>query len=298
MRFYSSDDDAQRSHGFMIFSTGINIGAMLGPLLCGLLAQVYGWHYGFGVAAVFMVLGLATYLYGYRYLPARVALSRRGATRLTTMDWRIIGSLSVVIVVSILPSIAFNQIFNVTPVWIDKHVLPTVGGVRIPVPWFISSCSLFTILAVPVLLWIWRRQGMRGDEPDEITKIGMGAIVVAASNLILVAAIVWSGGRDINPFWVLLYSVGLGIGFICYWPTLLALVSRAAPESVNATMMGIVFMSLFIGNNFIGWIGGFYERMGPLKFWLLHALISAAGGLFMMLFARILRRLLSQGAQG
>jgi proton-dependent oligopeptide transporter, POT family len=46
----------------------------------------------------------------------------------------------------------------------------------------------------------------------------------------------------------------------------LALVSRAAPASVNATMMGIVFMSLFIANNLIGWIGGFYERMGPLKF--------------------------------
>jgi proton-dependent oligopeptide transporter, POT family len=63
---YPPEDEARRTRGFVIFSTGINIGAVVGPLLCGLLAQVYGWHYGFGIAAIFMLLGLATYLYGYR----------------------------------------------------------------------------------------------------------------------------------------------------------------------------------------------------------------------------------------
>ncbi|MBV9215474.1 MAG: MFS transporter, partial [Acidobacteria bacterium] len=73
---YPAADEAQRTRGFVIFSTGINVGAVLGPLLCGLLAQVCGWHYGFGVAAIFMFLGLATYLYGYHYLPARVPRRR------------------------------------------------------------------------------------------------------------------------------------------------------------------------------------------------------------------------------
>ncbi len=69
---YPPEDEARRTRGFIIFSTAINVGAVAGPLFCGLLAQVYGWHYGFGVAAIFMLVGLATYLYGYRYLPARV----------------------------------------------------------------------------------------------------------------------------------------------------------------------------------------------------------------------------------
>ena len=73
---YPSDEEARRTRGFIIFSTGICVGAVIGPLLCGLLAQVYGWHYGFGIAAIFMLLGLASYLYGYRYLPAKV--ERRG----------------------------------------------------------------------------------------------------------------------------------------------------------------------------------------------------------------------------
>jgi POT family proton-dependent oligopeptide transporter len=77
-----------------------------------------------------------------------------------------------------------------------------------------------------------------------------------------------------------------------YWPTLLALVSRIAPAMVNATMMGIAFVSLFIANNLIGWIGGFYEHMNPAQFWAMHAAIAAIGGILMMLFGRLLNRAL------
>jgi POT family proton-dependent oligopeptide transporter len=41
---YPPEYEARRTRGFIIFSTGINIGAVGGPLLCGLLAQVYGCH--------------------------------------------------------------------------------------------------------------------------------------------------------------------------------------------------------------------------------------------------------------
>src|SRR6185312_13184201 len=55
---YPPDDEARRTRGFVIFSTAINIGAVAGPILCGLLAQAYGWHFGFGIAAICMLLGL------------------------------------------------------------------------------------------------------------------------------------------------------------------------------------------------------------------------------------------------
>jgi len=282
---YPPDDEARRTRGFVIFSTGINVGAVAGPLLCGLLAQVYGWHYGFGVAAIFMLLGLATYLYGYRYLPARVGRHNREGDRLSAADWRIIAALSVVITITIFQSIAYAQIFNVMPVWIQQHVASTVGNFRIPIPWYQASHSLFSVLAVPMLLYGWRRQVARGHEPSEIVKIGTGAWLMAASNLILVAA-TFAGGAPVNPIWPCLYCLGLSISFLYYWPTLLALVSRTAPAKVNATMMGIAFMSLFVANNLIGWIGRFYERMSPIHFWAMHAAIGAIGGILMMLFGR------------
>src|SRR5206468_2051712 len=140
--------------GFVIFSTAINIGAVAGPLLCGVLAQVYGWHYGFGIAAIFMLLGLATYLYGYRYLPARVGRRKFEGTRLSAAERRIVYALIVVMIITIFQSTAFYQVFNVNPIWIQQHVALDVGGFRIPVPWFQSINSISSVLCVPLVCWI------------------------------------------------------------------------------------------------------------------------------------------------
>ena len=50
------EGDARRDSGFTIFYMGINLGAFLGPLVCGYLAQSpsFGWHYGFAAAGVGM----------------------------------------------------------------------------------------------------------------------------------------------------------------------------------------------------------------------------------------------------
>ena len=61
---------------------------------------------------------------------------------------------------------------------------------------------------------------------------------------------------------------------------------------MNATLMGLAFMSLFISNNLIGWIGGFYEKMQPAEFWAMHAAIAAGGGLLVLIFGRRLSQTL------
>ncbi|GAA0932166.1 peptide MFS transporter [Virgisporangium aurantiacum] len=61
-------DDQRRDAGFSLFYMGINIGALMGPLLTGLLQQNVGFHYGFGLAAVGMALGLTQYTLGRRRL--------------------------------------------------------------------------------------------------------------------------------------------------------------------------------------------------------------------------------------
>ncbi len=289
---YPREDEARRTRGFLIFSTGINIGAVCGPLLCGLLAQIYGWHFGFGAAALCMLIGLATYLRGYRLLPARVERSSHRGGRLTAAQWRTIYALIAVMIITIFQSIAYLQSQNVLPIWIQQHVALEVGGFRIPIPWYQSVDPFFSIVGVPLLFWIWRRQALRRREPDDFGKIGTGAWIAAASNLVLVGAIIGSGGAPVHPIWPVLYAVGLAIAFLYYWPTLLALVSRTAPAKANATLMGITFMSLFISNNLIGWIGSFYEKMPPAEFWALHAAIGAAGGMLIALFGRRLARAL------
>jgi POT family proton-dependent oligopeptide transporter len=60
--------DSRRDGAFTIFYMGINLGAFISNLVCGTLAAVYGWHYGFAAAGVGMLLGLTAYLAGQRYL--------------------------------------------------------------------------------------------------------------------------------------------------------------------------------------------------------------------------------------
>jgi POT family proton-dependent oligopeptide transporter len=50
-------NDPRRDSGFTLFFMGINIGGFLAPLICGTIGEIYGWHYGFGVAALGMILG-------------------------------------------------------------------------------------------------------------------------------------------------------------------------------------------------------------------------------------------------
>ena len=56
-QLYPENSDKKDS-GYTIFYQGINVGAFLGSILCGYLGETYGWHYGFGLAGIFMLIGL------------------------------------------------------------------------------------------------------------------------------------------------------------------------------------------------------------------------------------------------
>jgi POT family proton-dependent oligopeptide transporter len=290
---YAANDRTGRTRGFSIFSIGINVGAVAGPLLCGLLAQLYGWHAGFGLAGILMLFGLITYLAGYRELSEarRVVAHHVSAAPLDRAQWGAIGALIAVMAITMFQSIAYYQNSNMALIWIDRSVDLGVLGFHVPVAWFNSIDSLVSIIAVPFLFALWRYQAIHGSEPGEIAKIGTGACIACIANLLLVAGCaVTSHVPVIVP---VIYDVLLGIAFLYYWPTLLALVSRAAPPRVRATMMGTAFLSLFLGNITLGWLGGFFETMSALQFWALHAAIAATGGALALLLRRRLERALA-----
>jgi len=67
-----AENDPRRDGGFTIFYMGINLGAFLSPLVCGTLADNFGWHYGFAAAGVGMVVGLSIFLAGTRQITASI----------------------------------------------------------------------------------------------------------------------------------------------------------------------------------------------------------------------------------
>src|SRR6202165_2085053 len=96
--------DLRRADAFHIYFLFINAAVIAAPLIAGTLGEIYGWHYGFGIAGVGMLLSLVIYLSGRQWLapehPATRARSaaRRGLSR----DERI----AVVVLILLLPILA------------------------------------------------------------------------------------------------------------------------------------------------------------------------------------------------
>jgi proton-dependent oligopeptide transporter, POT family len=94
-------DDPRRDAGFSIYYLGINLGALVGPILTGLLQTNLGFHYGFGLAAVGMAIGLVQYSFGRKRLTgaARVVPNPLPASRRPVM---VAGAVAAVVVIAVL----------------------------------------------------------------------------------------------------------------------------------------------------------------------------------------------------
>ncbi|WP_293703157.1 MULTISPECIES: peptide MFS transporter [unclassified Sphingopyxis] len=292
-QLYQPEDGDRRTRAFAIFSAAINVGALLGPLLCGILAQVYGWHVGFGTAGALMLIALATYLGGWKHLPPDRKRQRDSseARSLSAGDWRNVAALLFLAAISILPCAAYFQEMNAGLLFIDASVDRQLFGWTVPTASFNALDGLFCILAVPTLIALWRWQSRSGGATGEMTKITIGYLIIAGANLMMILPAGWADrGEVVGAIWpVLLYAFN-ALGFTFYWPTLLALFSRAAPTPVNSTMMGAVFLSVFLGNLLVGSLATLWESISHAGFFALHAAFAFAAFVIMLFVAPALSR--------
>jgi len=294
---YPTEAESLRARGFTIFSTGINIGAATGPLVTGGVAAVFGWHAGFGVAAGLMLLALVTYIAGQRYLPASRPLRERRVQRapLSAAERRRIWALLAVIALTIPAEIAYPMVWSVGIIWVDQQVNLTTALGTAPASWFGSADSIGSILAAPLLIVLWSWQARRKVEPDSLGKIGIGMVLICLSAIMLAggSALAPAPGQ-VAPGWALGGYLAMGLAWMYYWPTLLALVSRAAPPLVTGAMVGAAFLSPFIGHTAAGWVGSFYDQMSPAAFWMMDAGIAALGAALVFTLRGPLGRALNQ----
>lgn len=294
-QLYKSGDE-RPAQGFVIFSTGINIGAIGGPLACGLLAQIYGWHVGFSAAGLLMLVALGVYLRGLSHLPEEPHLARDSAPplALTSADWRSVGLLIVLLMMTVILTFGFDQMFNMGMVWVDEAVdLQTPFG-PVPVAWFVSVNSLAIVLGAIATLTLWRWQARRGKEPSDTAKMGIGGLLAGAGVMLIAlgAAVQPLGAVSIAvPFLAFFIS---GIGFTWYWPTWLAVISRYAPRQIAARMMAAAYLVAFLSNILGGYVATFYETMDPALFWALNAAACLVGSTLFLVFGPMLTRALDR----
>ena len=61
-KMYEGRDD-KKDGAFNIFYMGVNAGAFLGIMLCGWVGEKVGWSFGFGLAGIFMLLGMIQFYF-------------------------------------------------------------------------------------------------------------------------------------------------------------------------------------------------------------------------------------------
>jgi POT family proton-dependent oligopeptide transporter len=270
-------DDKRRDAGFSIFYMGINLGAFIGPLIAGYLAQRVDWHIGFASAGVGMVLGVTQYILGKERLrPAIDKLAVREKIRVEAQasggsfggEWRRIAAVVVFFIFASLFWAAYEQAGSTLNLFADRYTRLSVLGYSFPSSWFQSVPAAFVILLAPVMAWLWLRLGKH--EPSSPAKFVMGLLFAGFSFLILVPAgmIAQSASNSlVSPWWLVASYFVIEIGELALSPVGLSVVTKLAPGRIVGLMMGVWFLSVAVGDIIAGWTAGLFSTMPlPLLF--------------------------------
>jgi POT family proton-dependent oligopeptide transporter len=265
------EGDARRDAGFSIFYMGINLGAVLGPLIAGTLAQKVDWHIGFACAGIGMVLGLAQYILGKNKLnPAIKKLAERKTEtkpstakregRLTAQEWKRLAAVGILFVFSAVFWGAYEQSGSTLNLFADRYTRLSMFGRSFPSSWFQSVPAVFVIVLAPLMAALWVRLGSK--QPSSPTKFAIGLLFAGFSFLFLIpAATAAQLGTRVSPWWLIGSYFIMEIGELALSPVGLSVVTKLAPTRIVGSMMGAWFLSIAVGDKLAGWTAGFFETL-------------------------------------
>jgi proton-dependent oligopeptide transporter, POT family len=274
-------DDTRRDAGFSVFYMGINLGAFLGPIIAGYLAQRVNWHMGFAAAGFGMVFGVVQYVLGRDRLtsgiarlgqhPQRATAETSAAARtaetssgLSRDEWKRIGAIVIFFLAAVLFWGAYEQAGSTLNLFADRYTRLDLAGFTFPSSWFQSVQPIFVILLAPVFGWLWLRLGRH--EPSVPAKFAWGLLLMGLSFAVLIpaGAMASSGGIRVSPWWLIVSYFISELGELCISPVGLSAVTKLAPLRIVGLMMGVWFLSNAFGNKLAGWAAGFFSSM-PLN---------------------------------
>jgi len=275
------ENDPRRDSGFSIFYMGINIGAVLAPLVCGYLAQSKSfqqtlvnngfdpntsWHWGFGAAGVGMLLGLVIFVVFGRWL-AHVGTRIKNKTvekasdvaasaPLTASDWKRIGAIVIFFLFTILFWAAYEQKGASLNLFAKELVRTEIFGMGFPSSYLQSCTPFFVILLAPLFSYLWVTLGDR--QPSSPVKFTLGLLFIGAAYVLMVPACLLTASGRISPLWLVgLYFLEV-CGEMCLSPVGLSTVTKLAPKKLVGIMMGVWFLASSFGSKLAGYLSGFY----------------------------------------
>ncbi|MDR1989167.1 MAG: peptide MFS transporter [Acidobacteriaceae bacterium] len=303
--------DTRRDAGFSLFYMGINLGAFIGPLIAGYLAQRVDWHIGFASAGVGMVFGLVQYVLGKQRLqPALTRLAEAphaAATTTATADastsaatggftateWKRLGAIVIFFLIASLFWGAYEQAGSTLNLFADRYTRLELFGLPFPSSWLQSVQAVFVILFAPIFAWVWKRLG--SHEPSVPAKFAIGVLAMGLGFLLLVPAghFAQSGdGIRVSPWWLITVYAISEIGELCVSPVGLSVVTKLSPVRIVGVMMGVWFLSNALGNKLAGWAASFFSTVPLRDLFMDVAVVLVVAAAVMFALVRPVKRLM------
>lgn len=289
--------DPRRDRAYMIFYMGVNLGAFLAPLVCGTLGQKIGWHYGFGAAGIGMIVAIAVFHLGQKHLGPELRATMNAANAaprsrepLSRDEWKRLIALMTVCAVTVMFWGIYEQQGNTLQLLADRQADWRVFGWTMPSSWFQSFNPLLIFVLTPFLNRYWRWQSARGAEPASITKMGLGCVIMGAGfGLLLFLLHGLPAGQKLHWLWLFACVFFFTVGEIYLSPVGLSFVTKMAPAKIVSMMMGVWLLASFFGNYLAGYLGSYYQKLGPENFFGIMIALSLAATGMLLLLARSLR---------
>ncbi|MBB1575497.1 MAG: peptide MFS transporter [Flavobacteriaceae bacterium] len=321
------DGDSRRDAAFTIFYMGINLGAMIAPLIIGVVTDnmfattnedgsiSYGYRYGFLVSGIGMLLGQVIFnLLGTKYLGdlgtkpvgavsdtevAKVQKSINPETgkELDEKDEKQrISVIFILLIFAVFFWAGFEQAGSSLSLYTDKYIDRSIGSFEIPTSWFQSVNPLFIVTLAPLFTLFWASPiGRRLTTP---VKMGVGMIILGVGFLFMIGAVAERSANgdvdDVNNkaalMWLIMTYLLHTIGELCISPVGLSVVTKLSPPKLASVLMAVWMLSSFFANIVGGYIASYVETMGAGEvFTYIAGFVSVCGVLLILLNKVILK---------
>lgn len=266
-------DDQRKDSAFTIFYMGINVGATLGPLTCGIFEGDYlnpmRFKWAFLCACIAMLAStLIFYLLKNKYLMdyegnaigTRPKLQEKTERQqLTRKEKQHIVVIFIIAAFVIFFWAAYEQAGVSLTYFADQQTDRHIFGWEMPTSYFQSFPAIFVVLLAPFMNLAWEVLRRFGHEPSSVMKQAIGLAFLSIGYMLIAF-----GVKDLGPnvkvsmLWLTgLYFIHT-LGELSLSPIGLSLVSKLSPKHLASLMMGIWFMSTAVSNMLAGQLATLY----------------------------------------
>ncbi|MBT0535683.1 peptide MFS transporter [Riemerella anatipestifer] len=325
------EGDERRDSAFSIFYMGINLGALIAPLVIGVLTDdifakkdaageimSYGYKYGFLAAGLGMLLGQVLFnTLAQKYLgnigkkpKKQIEVEKEvevikeeieNGDELKKVEKQRVSVIFILFLFAVFFWAGFEQagssIALYTDNYIDRNVnIPFIGNYTIPASWFQSVNPFFIVALAPLFAMFWSSK--LGKKLSTPVKMGLGMVILGIGFWFMLGAVSERGGDIADPtikaslWWLVMTYFVHTVGELCLSPMGLSVVTKLAPVRLASVLMAVWLLSSSVANFLGGYIAAYVEKMGAGQVFTYISGFVIACGLLLLLLSKPISKMM------